>query len=139
NRRPVLRLHDEDVAPVALGDDLILQVLRRLLAAQVRLERPAQQRRLLPQPIADHFQLGARIVDDLAGLVDLLADAGGFVLERRGAAAGGFEVRKRSRAANRGDGVVDRREERRQLQETRRFERAALDRERRERLRQIGG
>ena len=32
-------LHDEHVAAVALGDDLILQVLRRVLAAQVRLER----------------------------------------------------------------------------------------------------
>ena len=53
NAAAMLGLDDEHVAAVALGDDLILQVLRRFLAAQVRLERAAQPRPLLPQPIAD--------------------------------------------------------------------------------------
>ena len=36
--------HHQHVAAVALGDDLLLQILRRVLAAQVRLERRAQLR-----------------------------------------------------------------------------------------------
>ena len=35
-------LHDEHVAAVALGDDLILQVFGRVLSAQIGLERAAQ-------------------------------------------------------------------------------------------------
>ena len=69
----MLGLHDQHVAAVALGDDLLLQVLRRVLAAQVRLERAAQPRALLAQPIADALQLRARVVDDLAGRIDLVA------------------------------------------------------------------
>ena len=64
-------LHDQHVAAVALGDDLILQVLRGVLAAQVRLERAAQPRPLLAQPVADALQLRARVVDHLAGRVDV--------------------------------------------------------------------
>ena len=62
NRRPVLGADDEHVAAVAIGDDLLLQVLRRVLAAQVRFERAAQPRALLAQPIAKALQLRARIV-----------------------------------------------------------------------------
>ena len=57
----VLGLDDEHVAAVALGDDLILQVFRGLLAAQVRLERAAQPRALLAQALANELQLGARV------------------------------------------------------------------------------
>ena len=57
NRGAVLGAHHQHVAAVALGDDLLLQVLRRVLAAQVRLERAAQPRALLAQPIADALQL----------------------------------------------------------------------------------
>ena len=94
----VLGLHDEDVAAVPLGDDLILQVFRRLLAAQVRLERAAQPRPLLAQALANQLQLRARVIDDLAGRVDLLARLRRLALERRGAAAGRLEQRKRSGA-----------------------------------------
>ena len=52
NRGAVLGADDEHVAAVAIGDDLLLQVLRRVLAAQVRLERAAQPRPLLAQAIA---------------------------------------------------------------------------------------
>ena len=38
----MLGLHQQHVAAVALGDDLVLQVLRRVLAAQVRVQRLAQ-------------------------------------------------------------------------------------------------
>ena len=74
NRRPVLGADDEHVAAVAIGDDLLLQVLRRVLAAQVRLERAAQPRPLLAQAIAQALQLRAGIVDDFAGGIDLAAD-----------------------------------------------------------------
>ena len=83
NRRAVLGAHDQHVAAVAIGDDLLLQVLRGVLAAQVRLERAAQPRPLLAQPIANALQLRARVVDDLAGRVDLAADVGDLALERR--------------------------------------------------------
>ena len=85
DRRPVLGADDEHVAAVAVGDDLLLQVLRRVLAAQVRLERAAQPRPLLAQPIAHAPQLRARIVDDLAAGVDLAADVGDLRLEGGGA------------------------------------------------------
>ena len=49
----VLGLDDEHVAAVPLGDDLILQILRGFLAAQIRLERAAEARPLLPQPVAN--------------------------------------------------------------------------------------
>ena len=85
NRRPVFRADDEHVAPVAVGDDLLLQVFRRVLAAQVGLERPAQPRALLAQAIAQALQLRTGIVDDLARRIDLAADVGDLALEGRGA------------------------------------------------------
>ena len=56
----------EHVAAVAIRHDLLLQILRRVLAAEVRFQRSAQPRPLLPQALPDRFQLGARIVDDFA-------------------------------------------------------------------------
>ena len=50
---PVLCLDEDHVAAVPLGDHLLLQVLPRVLAAQVRLERAAQPAPLLAQAIAD--------------------------------------------------------------------------------------
>ena len=47
DRAAVFGAHDQHVAAVAIGDDLLLQVLRRVLAAQVGLERAAQPRRCL--------------------------------------------------------------------------------------------
>ena len=63
----VFRAHHQHVAAVAIGHDLLLQILRRVLAAQVRFERSAQPRPLLAQPIANAPQLRARIVHHLAG------------------------------------------------------------------------
>ena len=45
DRRAMLAAHDQHVAAVAIGDDLLLQVLRGVAAAQVRFERAAQPRR----------------------------------------------------------------------------------------------
>ncbi len=90
NRGAVLGADDQHVAAVAVGDDLLLQVLRGVLAAQVRFERPAQPRPLLAQPIADASQLRARVVHHLAARVDLAADVGDLALE------GGRPVRDRA-------------------------------------------
>ncbi len=140
NRRPVLGLHDDHIAAIALGDDLILQVLRRVLAAQVRLKRAAQTRALLAESIANDSELGARVVDDIAGVIDLLPHLLGFAFERRRGAARGFETRERSGgAANRRDGFVDRAQECREVEQSLGFERAAFDRERHENLRHVAG
>ena len=100
NRAAVLGLDDEHVAAVPLGDDLVLQVLRRLLAAQVRLERAAQARALLPQPIANQLQLRAR-VDRRRRRTgrSCRATCADLALERRGAAARRLEQRERARRA----------------------------------------
>ena len=128
-RAAMLGLHDQDIAAVPLGDDLVLQVLRRVLAAQVRLERAAQARALLAQPLADDLQLRAGVIDDVAGRVDLVARRGDLALERRRAAADGLEARERSgRAADGGARLVDRIEKRREREQPERLERPALDR-----------
>ncbi len=74
--------HHQHEAPVALGDDLFLQVLAELLAARVLLQRAAQPLTLLPQPIANALQLGAGAIEDLAVVVDRVAHRGDFRLER---------------------------------------------------------
>ncbi len=124
----VLGADHQDVAPVAVGDDLVLQVLRRLPAAQERLQRAAQARPLLAQPVPDDPQLRARVVGHLARLVDLPADVGDLALERRG----GVDERRElgqvaAGPADRGPGRVDRRQEAAELDERRRLEQASLD------------
>jgi len=138
NAAAVLGLDDEHVAAVPLGDHLLLQVFRRLLAAEVRLERGAQPRSLFPQAVAQQFQLRARIVDDVAGRVDLGADLRHLVPERLRASAGRVEKGERTgHAAKQGARFVNRFEKRGELDEPCRFERPALDGERGERARQI--
>ena len=100
----VLGADDQHVAAVAVGDDLLLQILRRVLAAQIRLERAAQPRPLLAQPIAQAPQLRARIVHDLAAGIDLAADVGDLALERRGAVGDGAQDAE-SRRARGGSGA----------------------------------
>ena len=75
-------LHDQHVAAVAIRDDLLLQILRRIFAAQIRFERPAQSRPLFAEPIAEAPQLRAGVVDDLAGRIDLATDVRDLALER---------------------------------------------------------
>ena len=127
NRAAMLGFDDEYIPAVPLGDDLILQMLRRVLAAQVRLEGAPQPRPLLAQPLADGLQLGARVIDDVAGRVDLVSRGGDLAFERGGVAADGLEARKRScRAADGGSRLVDRIEKRGQREQPVRFERPAL-------------
>ena len=97
--RAVFRADDEHVAAVAVGDDLLLQVLRRVLAAQVGLERAAQTRALLAQPIANALQLRTGIVHDLAAGIDLAAHVGDLALERGGRFDDRAEQRERRAGA----------------------------------------
>ncbi len=131
DRRAVFRADDEYVAAVAVGDDLLLQVLRGVLAAQVRLERAAQARPLFPESIAEALQLGTGVVRHLARGVDLATDVGDLALERRGPFDHRAEQRERRPVAtDAGDRRVDGREERGEPDQVQRFERAPLDRER---------
>ena len=99
NRAAVLGLARQHVAAVPLGDDLILQILRRVLAAQVRLERAAQPRPLLAQPVANQLAApGWRDRRPRRTGRSSRATCADLALERRGAAAGRVEQRKRSAA-----------------------------------------
>ena len=136
----MLGLHEEHVAAVPFRDDLVLQILRGVLAAQVRLERASQARALLAQPLPNELQLGARVVDDLTRRVDLVARLRRLAFERRGAAARGFEQRKRSRrASDSSPRFVDRIEKRGEREQAERFERAPFNGQCGQNLRQIGG
>ena len=93
DRGPVLGADDEHIASIPIGDDLLLQVLRRVLAAKVRLQRSAQPRPLLAQTVPNASQLRARIVYDLAAGIDLLANVGDLTLERRRGVGDAAQVR----------------------------------------------
>ena len=95
NRVAMFGADDDDVAAVAVGDDLVLQVLRRVAAARQRVERRAQLRALAAQRLANVAQRRARAVADVAGGIDRAPDRGGLVRERR-------RARRDRRAARRG-------------------------------------
>ena len=129
NRGAVFGSHDQHVASVAIGDDLLLQVFRRVLAAQIRFERAAQPRALLAQPIPQAPQLRARVVHHLAGRD---RSCGGRRRSRvrtrpplRDARAGSGTPR---RAADRGAGRVDRGEKRGERQQLQRLRARVLRR-----------
>ena len=77
----MLGAHHQHEAAVALGDDLVLQVLRRR-AARVLLERAAQLLPFLAQLVANPLQLGARAVEHVAARIDRVAHRRDFALER---------------------------------------------------------
>jgi hypothetical protein len=72
--------HHQHEAPVALGDDLVLQVFRRRAASEL-FQRAAQLLTLLPQLVADAFELRAGLVEDLAARIDRLPHRVHFRLE----------------------------------------------------------
>ena len=76
NCRAMLAADDEDVAAVAVGHDLLLEILGRVAAAQVRFERSTQPRPLFSQAIAQCRELRAGVVDDFERRADLAADVG---------------------------------------------------------------
>ena len=137
--RAVLGAHHQHEAAVAVGDDLVLQVLRRVAAAQERLERAPQARPLPPQALAHRLQLGAGVVGHLARGLDLVPGLGDLAAERRPALGQGLQDGKGVLGpADGGAGGVDRLEELGQAQQAQRFEGPALDGEARENRRQVG-
>ncbi len=131
---PVLGADDENVPAVAVGDDLVLKVPRRVAAAQVGLQRVPQARALLPQPVANRPEFAARLVVHLAARVDLLPDVSDLRLERRRHLGQGSQVHVAAgRPTNGGARLVERRQEIGQPEQPDRLERAALDGERRQR------
>jgi hypothetical protein len=50
NRGPMLGAHHQHESAVAIGDDLLLEVLGGVLTAQERLERAPQPRSLATEP-----------------------------------------------------------------------------------------
>jgi len=131
--------HEQDVAPVAIGDDLILQVLLRVLAPDVRFQRVPEPRPLLAQPLADAPELGARLVAHVARRVDRPADVGDLGVEGRDAGGDGAEQGELARrGAPDGCGrLLDRLEEAGEPDECQRLERPALDGEGLERLLEV--
>ena len=85
NRGSMFGAHHQHVAAVAIGDDLLLQVFRRLPAAEKRSSVVRSFALLAAQPLADARQRGARVVGDVAGRIDLSPDVRDFALERRDA------------------------------------------------------
>ena len=134
----VLGLHQQHEAPVALGDDLVLEVFRRLLAAQVRLERAPQSRPLFPQPIAQRREERAGVILHVAGRRDAPADVGDLVFEGRRSADQAEQTRKLAAGTpDRGDRRVDRLEVVGEREKARGLERAAVNVEECEQLLQV--
>ncbi len=131
NRGAMLAADDEHVPAVAIGDDLLLEVLRRVAAAQVRLERSAQPGPLLAQAIAQARELGAGIVDHLVRGTNLAADVADFLLERRRGLGDDGEQGKAGADLPHGAArALDRCQEPGEVDERHRLEDPALDRER---------
>ena len=138
NRMAMFRPDHHHVTAVAIGDNLVLQILGGIAAADQRIQRAPQLRPLAPQPVADSGERRAGIVHDIAARIDLAPDVGILVFERGGGISQRTEQRIAARQAP--DGVargVHRVEKFRQPEEPQRFERPALDGQRLERLRQL--
>ena len=128
NRGAMFGADDDHVAAVAIGDDLVLQVFRRVAPAHVRLERRPQLRPLAPQPVADARERRARVVGHLARRIDLPADFGDFALERRDPLDQLPQDREhRRRIPHRRARVLDRFEKVGEAEQASRLERAPLD------------
>jgi len=122
---------DQDVSSIAIGDDLLLQILGRVLAAQIRFERPAKSSPLLSQPISKASQFRTGIIGDLAGGVDLATNVCDLTFERRNGIGDPAQYRTAgTRPAYTGRGGFDRCEECREREQVERFERASLHAER---------
>ena len=139
-RRPVLGLHQQHEPPVALGDDLVLQVLRGVLAAQIRVERLTELRALASKPVANRSQRRTGVIDHVARGRDGVPHRSDFVLERRRATHKPLQTRQLARRPAHGRRAgFHRLEVVRQGQQAQRFKRATLDAEQtQERLEILG-
>ena len=91
----VLCLDEDHVPAVPFGDHLLLQVLPRLLSAQIGLERTAQPAPLLPEAIADAAERSARLIHHLVRFRDRVPDTRDLAAERRDS----FRDRRQPRVA----------------------------------------
>ncbi len=103
NRGAMFGSNDEHVASIAIRDDLLLQVFRCVLAAQIGFQRAAQAGALFPQSIPHASELRTCVVHDLAGRIDLAADVGYLRVER------GRRVSNRAKNRTGAAGASDRR------------------------------
>ncbi len=124
----VLGAHHQHVAPIALGDHLLLQVLGGVAAAHELLEGGAQALPFLAEPLADAAQLRAGLVDHVASRIDGPADRGDFAGEVRGTRHRAQEDRERAgRLAHRRGRVADRVEQVGDAAQGERVEHLAVD------------
>ena len=129
--RAMLAADDEDVPAVAVGHDLLLEILGRVATAQVRFERSTQPRPLFTQAIAQCRELRAGVIEDFERRADLAADVGDLMLERGGRLDDRAEQWKTpTNLANGSASRVDRRQKRGEVDERLRLEDAAFDRQR---------
>jgi hypothetical protein len=92
-----------------VGDDLLLQVLRGVLAPQVGFQRAAQPCPLPAQALADPPQLRRGIVHHVPRRIDFPLDVGDFLIERRSPFGDAVQDGKRGAApSDRRAGGVDR-------------------------------
>ena len=82
DRRSMLGADHQHVTAVAIGDDLFLEILRCLAAAQKRIERRSQALFLPAQAVANLRERRARVVGDVTGWFDLAANVGNLAGER---------------------------------------------------------
>ena len=131
NRRSMFGANHQHMTAVAIGDDLLLEIFRGLAAAQERVERRTKALLLPAQAIANLRERGARVVRDISRRLDLPADVGDLAGERRYRIDLLAEDRKRgAHPSDRLSRLLDRLEIVAELQQSKRFERAAIDGER---------
>ena len=70
--------HDQDVPTIAIGDDLVLEILRRVAAAEESFKRLPKLLAMRAQPRSNREQRWRGMVGHLARRVDLAADVGHF-------------------------------------------------------------
>ena len=137
--RAVFGSDDQHVAAVAVGDDLLLQVLGRVTAAQKRLQCVSQPCALFPKAPADVAERRAGLVYHIARRRDLSSDVGDLLFERRRSIGDGAQQRERgTELRDRCAGMFDRLEVVGEREQARRFERAPLDCERVDERLEIG-
>jgi len=121
----------ENVPTVAVGDDLFLEILRRLAAAQKRIEGGPQALFLPAQPIPNLRQRRARVVGHVARRFDLPPHIGDLGRKRCDGVDLLAEDRKRgSDFSDHLARLLNRLEIIAKLQEPERFERSSVDGER---------
>jgi hypothetical protein len=137
-RRAVFGANHQHVAAVAIGDHLFLQILR-VPSAEKAVQRCPQSLLVLTQTVADRGQRGTGVVGHFARWLDLAANIGNLLRERRNRLD--QQPQQRKRGANLDDRLtrlLDRFEVATESQQPHRLEPSSLHAERRDDLVEIG-